>query len=93
MDLVRVVVNRAQRARSIHEKMFMDDMTGLLTRKFLLQELDRHLNAYQRDFGDVCFCMCDLDNFKAVNDTYGHLAGDMVIKGFSSLVKSRLRKT
>lgn len=67
----------AQRER--HE----DALTGLINRRGLDQELDRALEARQH-LGDTCsVILFDLDHFKNVNDTWGHVGGDIALKAFS----------
>jgi diguanylate cyclase (GGDEF)-like protein len=70
-----------------------DALTGLLNRHALYpilnQELDRSAR-YARPFSIILF---DVDEFKAVNDTFGHLEGDKVLKELSNLVSGLLRKT
>lgn len=91
--LVRTVESRAERARSLSQLMYHDGLTGLLNQITLKQRLETELNRSQRQKSDLCYVMIDLDFFKKVNDTYGHVAGDQVIKSLSQLLRKRLRKS
>jgi diguanylate cyclase (GGDEF)-like protein len=70
-----------------------DALTGLLNRyalyQILAQEMDRS-TRYKRPFSIILF---DIDEFKLINDTFGHLEGDKVLKELSTLVSSLMRKT
>jgi diguanylate cyclase len=58
-----------------------DELTGLLNRRVLGEELDRELAAAHRDGRPLSVVMLDLDHFKSYNDTWGHQAGDRLLKG------------
>ena len=65
-----------------------DPLTGLLNRASMQQILNQKELYENRDFAIV---MCDIDNFKKINDTYGHGAGDAVLKSLSGIFKSTFR--
>ncbi len=67
-----------------------DPMTRLANRRGFEERAQLHLRA--RDGGTPCLVYCDLDNFKAINDTFGHATGDGVIRGFAELVAGELRE-
>jgi two-component system, cell cycle response regulator len=69
-----------------------DPLTGILNRRTILQRLAEELSRVTRQGGRLTVGMCDLDHFKAVNDTYGHQAGDDVLRGFTASVQAQLRK-
>jgi diguanylate cyclase (GGDEF)-like protein len=70
-----------------------DDLTGLINRRRFQEELERHL-AQSRRYGMTgALLVVDLDNFKAVNDTYGHSAGDHVLRGVADALRNRLRES
>jgi diguanylate cyclase (GGDEF)-like protein/PAS domain S-box-containing protein len=70
-----------------------DGLTGLCNRRRFEEELERH-SAYGRRYGvDGALLMLDLDGFKAVNDGYGHRAGDSVLAAVAGVLKNRLRET
>lgn len=76
----------------MEENASIDTLTGLRNRK----SLDMYLNkAFARALGDrkyFTILMCDIDNFKHVNDTYGHECGDLVLKNIANIFKSETRE-
>jgi two-component system, cell cycle response regulator len=69
-----------------------DPLTGILNRRTILERLAEELSRATRQGGALTVGMCDVDHFKAINDTYGHQAGDEVLRGFTASVQSQLRK-
>lgn len=90
--LVSAVAVRVQRFRELSALMNCDGLTGLLNHISLKLALEREVAQAQRNGGDLCFAMLDIDHFKQVNDQYGHPVGDRVIKGLARLLIHRLRK-
>ncbi len=70
-----------------------DALTGLNNRMRLDEALENEVSRAQRYQSTFSIIMLDIDYFKKVNDTYGHLAGDEVLKKLSDLLKRKLRKT
>jgi two-component system, cell cycle response regulator len=69
-----------------------DGLTGLDNRRYLEQQLDS-MFAHAKRLNEPLSCvMCDLDRFKAVNDTHGHQAGDAVLKQFARILKREARE-
>ena len=68
-----------------------DAMTGLWNRAAVLEILDNELARSRRENFPVCVVMADLDYFKNVNDRYGHLAGDAVLREAARRLRARLR--
>ena len=66
-----------------------DELTGLYNRRFINQTLSKMLYCPEESF---TLMMVDIDRFKAVNDTFGHVAGDRILRQFSGLLLSRIRK-
>ena len=70
-----------------------DRLTGLLNRGTWENLIDAEYERYRRYGHSTCLIMFDIDHFKAVNDTYGHLAGDEVIKYTAKVMKDNLRQS
>jgi diguanylate cyclase (GGDEF)-like protein len=80
-------VNRARLLRSG----FTDVLTGWQNRRYLLVRLMEELARSRRDQSELVCLMLDLDHFKQVNDTYGHAAGDEVLRELAQRVESQVR--
>ncbi|AWM60038.1 GGDEF domain-containing protein [Stutzerimonas stutzeri] len=75
------------------QKALQDPLTGLPNRAAWNERLDLEFARWQRYGGDLLLAVLDVDHFKRVNDGYGHLAGDRVLKIIGSELRKRLRKT
>ena len=75
------------------QKALQDPLTGLPNRAAWNERLDLEFARWQRYGGDLLLAVLDVDHFKRVNDGYGHLAGDRVLKIIGSELQKRLRKT
>ena len=91
--LVAAVRIRAERFRRLRSMMLRDSLTGLLNHTTTKEQLSIELSRMRRGKMSLAFALIDLDNFKSVNDTYGHPIGDQVLKTMSNLLKQRLRMT
>ncbi len=70
-----------------------DDLTGLYNRRYFQKQLSKEFARFQRAFAETAVLMLDLDYFKRINDTYGHAAGDKVLKDFARLLLSAQRNS
>ncbi|MBN2653761.1 MAG: GGDEF domain-containing protein [Nitrospirae bacterium] len=70
-----------------------DPLTDCLNRRALYKYLDHDISVAKRYGGSLSLIMFDIDYFKQINDTYGHQAGDRVLKDISGLVRSVIRKS
>jgi diguanylate cyclase (GGDEF)-like protein len=91
--LIATLHNRGRRARSMLALMIRDSLTGLFNHTHTLHLLDQEISRAEQKGQPLSFAMIDLDNFKKVNDTYGHPIGDRVLRSLSMFLKQRLRKT
>jgi diguanylate cyclase (GGDEF)-like protein len=72
----------------IFKMMTTDGLTQVYNKRFFLDSLDRELSQSEREGTSLCVCLMDLDHFKSVNDTFGHLAGDAVLSEFARRASS-----
>jgi diguanylate cyclase (GGDEF)-like protein len=92
-DLVRHVRSRVERAKILTAMMYQDSLTGLLNHAQIQLAAERVFMQCKRKNTMFTIAMIDIDKFKSVNDSYGHLTGDRVIKALAHLFQQRLRVT
>ncbi len=68
-----------------------DALTGLYNRRYFMEVLDREISRSQRYKTDLVLCLLDIDHFKNINDSFGHAAGDAVLKKLGVLLKESIR--
>ncbi|MBT3909242.1 MAG: GGDEF domain-containing protein [Rhodospirillaceae bacterium] len=68
-----------------------DDLTGIANRRNFMQKFQEEFTRARRYQTPLALLLLDTDNFKSINDTYGHLAGDWVIKSLARMLKQGLR--
>ena len=88
-----VVQSKIERYRALRRTMFQDSLTGLYNHTSTKQRLDTAVLRAANDQTPLSVAMIDIDHFKRVNDTYGHPAGDQVIRSLAWLLKRRLRNS
>ncbi|MEQ9448390.1 MAG: diguanylate cyclase, partial [Rhodospirillaceae bacterium] len=91
-QLISAVTSRANRYRELKKLTDRDSLTGLLNHTNILRNLEREMNLASRTGHPVSFAMVDIDHFKSVNDTYGHVTGDHVIMRITHFIRNRLRR-
>jgi diguanylate cyclase len=75
------------------QKALIDPLTGLPNRAAWSERLEHEIGQWQQHGNTLLLAMLDLDHFKRINDNYGHLAGDKVLKIIASVLRKRLRGT
>ncbi|WP_378956194.1 diguanylate cyclase [Pelosinus sp. sgz500959] len=84
---------RAERMRMLRSFMECDGLSGLYTHTVMKGHIEQEFLRSMRNNSPLTLAVLDLDHFKRVNDTYGHVTGDMVIVVLARLLKQRLRRT
>lgn len=92
--LQAVVTARAERARFVKSLLERDGLTGLLTHTALAERARKaHAEKQRHPQRQHAWVMLDLDNFKSINDRFGHPVGDRVLAALSALLRRRLRQS
>lgn len=77
----------------LSEKVRIDQLTGVLNRRGLEEAFVQEIARAQRGESNLCVAMLDIDNFKRLNDSYGHETGDVALKLLANVVKETVRPT
>ncbi len=77
---------------AIHNMAIQDGMTGIHNKRFFMEFLEREIAVTSRYGHPLTLVMFDVDHFKKVNDTHGHLAGDAVLKDLAHRIRPRIRR-
>lgn len=79
-----------------HEEIYrlstIDGLTNAYNKRFFLDALERELNRAARYSRGMCLVLFDIDHFKKINDSFGHLAGDHVLRELAMLVSQNIRR-
>lgn len=99
--LFRIIMNSLEKAslqkqiqeaqKRIVEMSILDDLTGLYNRRYFIGTLEKEISRAARYSSPLVLCMMDLDGFKSINDTYGHQAGDLVLRAFGEMLRRSIR--
>ncbi|WP_394128716.1 GGDEF domain-containing protein [Shewanella maritima] len=92
-DLMIKPMSNALRFHNVSRQAMFDELTQLGNRHYYQQVLDKALARSQRNQGQLSLIVIDLDNFKQINDTHGHLVGDEVLTSFAKLLAKTIRNT
>lgn len=90
---IRYAIERAHMLDSLRALATRDELTGLYNRREMDRILGEEIDRYRRYGDPVSMVILDIDHFKGINDTYGHMAGDDVLRSLSRFVDSKLRST
>jgi diguanylate cyclase (GGDEF)-like protein len=86
-----VALDNARLHDIVQRQAITDDLTGLVNRRRFIEALDAEIER-ARSFGSpLTIVLADLDNFKQVNDAFGHHGGDVVLRAFADLIRSHVR--
>jgi diguanylate cyclase (GGDEF)-like protein/PAS domain S-box-containing protein len=77
----------------LRERAIRDPLTNLFNRRYLEEMLDKELSKAERKSYPVSLIMMDIDNFKRINDTYGHEAGDQVLRSLAAIILTCIRSS
>jgi two-component system cell cycle response regulator len=87
-----LALRNAERYRAARDRAFIDDVTEVYNARYLLEALDRDIRRSERYGTELSILFIDLDRFKLVNDTHGHLVGSNTLRQLSRLLEGCVRQ-
>lgn len=91
-DQISIALDNARMHQRIQELSITDGLTGLYNRRFLNTRLEQEWSRARRQNLPLTVLLSDIDNFKAINDNYGHDKGDVVLREVSAIFRANARK-
>ncbi len=91
-ELVKLVKRLNEAQTHLKHMAITDDLTGLRNRRYIIERLEEEYQRSKRTGDFLSLVMLDIDHFKNINDTHGHLFGDVVLRVVASRIKSILRR-
>ena len=85
-------LNYSELVHKVEKLSYTDKLTGALSRNSFYMMLSQKLSEVRRGMRCICVALLDIDNFKRINDTYGHLVGDEVLRNFINAIKDNMRE-
>src|SRR5436189_3404384 len=92
-EAIKLALSNLNLQNKLREQAIRDPLTGLFNRRFLEETMSRDVYRAQRRNSPLCVVMLDLDDFKRFNDTFGHDAGDALLRELGQVLREKLRKS
>ncbi len=92
-DIAGIAISNARAVARINRLVITDDLTGLYNSRYFFEQVEYEVERAKRYHTPLSLVFFDLDHFKAVNDTYGHLTGSRLLKEVGELLQLLIRKT
>ena len=91
INIAGIAINQARIQQDLMTLSIQDDLTGCYNRRYLIQDLQSKISWAKRYDRTFSLVIADIDDFKNVNDEYGHLVGDSVLQQFGEMLRQNVR--
>src|SRR5471030_2339130 len=91
-DLTSIAIENAQLFEHLETMAIKDGLTGLYLRRHMLERFSEEISREMRRGRELSFLMIDLDRFKQYNDSFGHMAGDIVLKTIAQVLEEHFNR-
>ena len=91
-DICAAAIQNANHFERMKQLAYVDGLTGIFNRRYFEMRIAEELERASRFMGRMSVIMVDIDHFKRLNDEFGHLLGDEVLRDVSNILKQQLRK-
>jgi diguanylate cyclase (GGDEF)-like protein len=91
--LSKEILKRMELEKKLTEMAHIDSLTGACNRRYFMDIAEHEKRKSHRVGSPLSIILIDIDDFKVINDTYGHAVGDMALKKFMKICKSTLRES
>jgi diguanylate cyclase (GGDEF)-like protein len=91
-DQAGIALENARLHRLVERQAITDELTGLPNRRQFLAQLQLEVSRAERSGTPLALILADLDDFKQVNDTWGHAVGDQALRSFAAILRSTIRE-
>ncbi|MEW6594247.1 MAG: diguanylate cyclase [Thermodesulfobacteriota bacterium] len=91
-DQRQIIEELRQMQEALRTQSIRDPLTGLYNRRYMEESLQREISKARRQAASLVLFMLDLDHFKQVNDTYGHVTGDWVLRKLGEIIRHSIRE-
>jgi diguanylate cyclase (GGDEF)-like protein/PAS domain S-box-containing protein len=92
IGVVRDIGERKKAEEQVYYLTITDPLTQIYNRRYFTQKLEEEIERAKRSGSKLSLIMLDIDRFKIINDSFGHNAGDLVLKSMTEMIKNRIRK-
>lgn len=93
MIILNNVTNLIEKTKKLEQLCSIDELTGIFNRRYIIKKLESEIEISTRYKTSLSIIIIDIDNFKEINDSYGHLIGDEVLIKTSDTIKNSLRES
>ncbi|MFC1936857.1 GGDEF domain-containing protein, partial [Chloroflexota bacterium] len=91
LNEIQYLINEQELKNKLEELAYTDELTGIFNRRMIFKIIQEEFDRYSRYQGVYSLMMVDVDRFKAVNDSFGHAVGDLVLQALVNMIQLNMR--